>query len=231
MHSQDEGATWSVPEDNTASVKQPEWNRIFPGPGVGIQLRNKRLVIPCNHFIGDVAFDHVMYSDDRGKTWRLGGSTEGKTDESQVVELADGTLLLNIRNYREKGQRALSMSKDGGLTWSAVTSDPALIEPVCEASLIRYSVTPQFRKDRLLFSNPASQTERIKLKVRMSYDEGKNWPVARLLNAGPSGYSCLTVLHDMRIGCLYERGQHAYFEKVTFARFSLAWLTGGTDAP
>lgn len=231
LHSNDEGATWSVPQDVTKSVNRPEWNRIYPGPGVGIQLRNKRLVIPCNHFIGDVAFDHVMYSDDHGKTWRLGGSTEGKTDESQVVELADGTLLLNIRNYREKGHRGLSMSRDGGLTWSPVTSDPALIEPVCQASLIRYSVTPRFTKNRLLFSNPASPTERIKLTVRMSYDEGKSWPVANLLNAGPSGYSCLTVLHHMRIGCLYERGEHSSSEKVTFARFSLAWLTGGTDAP
>ena len=229
LSSADEGATWTGPADITASVNRPDWNRIYPGPGVGIQLRNKRLMIPCNHFIGDVAFDHVMYSDDHGKTWRLGGSTEGKTDESQVVELADGTLLLNIRNYREKGHRGLSMSKDGGLTWSAVTSDPTLIEPVCQASLIRYSVTPQLRKNRLLFTNPASQTERIKLTVRMSYDEGKSWPVANLLNAGPSGYSCLTVLHDMRIGCLYERGERSSIEKVTFARFSLAWLNGGTD--
>jgi len=209
LHSADEGATWSVPEDITAPVNRTEWNRIFPGPGVGIQLGSGRLVIPCNHFIGDVAYDHVMYSDDHGRTWRLGGSTEGYTDESQVVELADGALLLNIRNYREKGHRGLSTSKDDGLTWSAVASDPTLIEPVCQASFIRYSESPQAAKNRLLFSNPASQTERINLTVRVSYDEGKSWPVGNLLNAGPSGYSCLTVLRDMQIGCLYERGEHS----------------------
>jgi len=231
MHSNDEGATWVGPADITASVNRPNWNRIVPGPGVGIQLRSGRLVIPCNHVIGDVTFNHVIYSDDHGKTWRLGGSTEGNTDENQIVELADGTLLLNIRNYREKGHRGLSMSKDGGLTWSTVTSDPTLIEPVCQASFIRYTGSQQFMKNRLLFSNPASQTERIKLTVRMSYDEGKTWPVAKLLNAGPSGYSCLTVLPDMKIGCLYERGERSSIDEVTFARFSLEWLTDGADAP
>ena len=232
MHSNDDGATWAGPADITASVTRPNWNRIVPGPGVGIQLRSSgRLVIPCNHVIANVAFNHVIYSDDHGKTWRLGGSTEGNTDENQIVELTDGSLLLNIRNYRDKGHRGLSMSQDGGLTWSKITSDPTLIEPVCQASFIRYTESPQFMKNRLLFSNPASDTERIKLTVRVSYDEGKTWPVAKLLNAGPSGYSCLTVLPDMTIGCLYERGEHSSIEKVSFARFSLEWLTDRADAP
>jgi sialidase-1 len=197
---------------------------------VGIELRSGRLLIPCNHVIGDVATNHVIYSDDHGKSWRLGGSTDAYTDENQVVELADGSLLLNIRNYREKGHRGISRSLDGGLTWSPVVSDPALIEPVCQASFIRYTESPRFSKNRLLFSNPASLTDRIKLTVRMSYDEGKTWPVAKLLNQGNSGYSCLTVLSDMNIACLYEGGEHSSIDKVSFARFSLAWLTDGADA-
>jgi sialidase-1 len=230
MHSNDEGATWAGPANITKSVNQRDWNRIVPGPGVGIQLRNGRLVIPCNHVVGKETFDHVIYSDDHGKTWHLGGSTEGKMDEDQIVELADGTLMLNIRNYREKGHRGISLSKDQGMTWSPVTSDPTLIEPVCQASLIRYTLSPPFTKNRLLFSNPATQDERIKMTVRLSYDEGKTWPVAKLLNLGPSGYSCLTVLHDMQIGSLYERGDSSSIDKVTFARFSLGWLTDGADS-
>lgn len=230
MHSNDDGATWSAPRDITKSVNRPGWKRIIPGPGVGIQMRSGRLVIPCNHVIGTVATDHVIYSDDHGKTWHLGGSTEPKTDEDQVVELADGSLMLNIRNYREKGHRGIAISKDGGMTWSKVVPDPTLIEPVCMASLIRYTASPPFRKNRLLFSNPASQTERVRMTVRLSYDEGKTWPVAKVLNDGPSGYSCLAVLPDMKIGCLYERGEHSSIEKVTFACFSLAWLTNGADS-
>jgi len=230
MHSNDEGATWAGPVNITKSVNQREWNRIIPGPGVGIQLRSGRLMIPCNHVVGKEASDHVICSDDHGKSWRLGGSTEGKTDEDQIVELADGTLMLNIRNYREKGHRGISLSKDGGMTWSKVSSDPTLIEPVCQASLIRYTLSPAFNKNRLLFSNPATQDKRIKMTVRLSYDEGKTWPVAKLLNLGPSGYSCLAVLHDMQIGCLYERGDRSSIDKVTFVRFSLAWLTDGADS-
>jgi sialidase-1 len=234
MQSNDEGATWIGPTDITKSVNQPNWDRIIPGPGVGIQLRSGRLVIPCNHVIGAGtgfnSFNHVIYSDDHGKTWRLGGSTEGKMDENQIVELTDGSLMLNMRNYRDKGHRGISISKDSGLTWSKVTSDPTLIEPVCQASLIRYTESPPFVKDRLLFSNPATETERIKMTVRVSYDEGKTWPVAKLLNAGPSAYSCLTVLPDMKIGCLYERGDRYGAEKITFARFSLEWLTDGADS-
>jgi len=116
------------------------------------------------------------------------------------------------------------------MTWSKVTSDPTLVEPVCQASLIRYTLSPAYSKNRLLFSNPATQNQRIRMTVRLSYDEGNTWPVAKLLNAGPSGYSCLTVLSDMQIGCLYERGEHSSTEKVTFARFSLEWLTDGTDS-
>jgi len=229
MHSDDDGVTWAGPRDITPSVNQRDWNRIVPGPGIGIQLRSGRLIIPCTHFHGDVGSDHIIYSDDHGKSWRLGGSIEGRMDEDQIVELADGSLMINMRNYNEKGHRAIAISQDGGLTWSQAASDPALIEPTCEASLIRYTSSPHFAKNRLLFSNPAS-SDRVRMTVRLSYDEGKTWPVAKLLNGGGSAYSCLTVLPDMQIGCLYERGRHHAAERVTFARFSLQWLTDGADS-
>ena len=81
---------------------------------------------------------------------------------------------------------------------------------------------------RVLFSNPAS-TNRERLTIRLSDDQGRTWPVAKLLYPGPSAYSCLTVLPDKRIGCLYERGDRGPYETITFARFSLDWLTGAKD--
>jgi len=229
MHSNDEGATWAGPTDITKAVNRREWTRIVPGPGVGIQLRSGRLIIPCTHFHGEVGTDHIIYSDDHGRSWHLGGTIEGKMDEDQVVELTDGSLMINMRNYEDKGHRGISRSQDGGLTWSKAESDSTLIEPTCEASLIRYTTSPPSNKNRLLFSNPAS-TDRMRMTVRLSYDEGKTWPVEKLLNAGGSAYSCLTVLPDMQIGCLYERGRHRPAERVTFARFSLQWLTDGADS-
>ncbi len=123
------------------------------------------------------------------------------------------------------------------MTWSEVVEDPALIEPRCQASLSHFTDRVSHDKDRLLFSNPAS-TERENMTVRLSYDGGQTWPVAKQLYGGPTAYSCLTILPDLTAGCLYERGdegplvsneQHSNYQKITFARFNLEWLTDGKD--
>jgi len=84
-------------------------------------------------------------------------------------------------------------------------------------------------KNRLLFANPAS-TKREKMTVRISYDEGRTWPASKTVYPGPSAYSCLAVLPDGSIGLLYERGITNPYESVTFARFTLEWLTDGKDS-
>jgi sialidase-1 len=239
MSSKDEGKTWSKPVDITAAVKKKGWTWYATGPGVGIQLRHGphkgRLLIPCDHREraagGEAKYSHAFYSDDHGKTWQLGENVGLDTNECQAVELADGTVMMNMRNYapRHKGQRAVALSKDGGRTWGALSYDEALIEPVCQASFLRYTGAGK-GKDRILFSNPASKRSRDHLTIRLSYDEGKTWPVARVLHAGPSAYSCLTVLPDRSIGCLYEAGEKSAYETICFARIDLDWLTGGKDA-
>jgi sialidase-1 len=221
--STDDGATWAKPIEITKEVKKPEWTWYATGPGVGIQLKGGRLVIPCDNKAegGKVRQSHVIYSDDRGTTWKLGGVVGPQCNESQVVELLDGTLMLNMRSYQANNRRLVATSKDGGLTWSRPAEDPTLIEPVCQASILRHPG----EKGGLLFSNPAS-TKREKMTVRLSRDEGKTWSAARLLHEGPAAYSCLTVLPDGTIGCLYERGTKSAYEVITFARFSLDWLRG-----
>ena len=122
-HSTDDGKTWSNPVNITDAVKKPEWSWYATGPGVGIQLRHGkykgRLVIPCDHKaksdVRNVNYSHAIYSDDRGKTWKLGGTVAPHTNECQVAELPDGTLLMNMRNYwgsdgkePAKGKRAPS---------------------------------------------------------------------------------------------------------------------------
>jgi sialidase-1 len=237
--SDDDGATWSRPVEITKDVKKPNWTWYGTGQGVGIQTRSGRLVLPGEAREAQTrkSLSLVFASDDHGKTWKLGGTVGDSFGESQVVELADGTLLLNMRNHdvrqpsQAKTERGVALSKDGGWTWSKARHDPALIEPRCQASILRYTRQPEHSRNRLLFSNPASAERRIQMTVRLSYDEGQTWPAARLLYEGPSSYSCLTVLPDRRIGCLYERGERRISEKITFARFSLEWLTGGKDAP
>ncbi|HPP54759.1 MAG TPA: sialidase family protein, partial [Thermoguttaceae bacterium] len=206
-------------------VKKPEWTWYATGPGCGIQLRSGRLLVPCDHIAdGGEWASHVIYSDDGGKTWRLGGAAPPKTNECEVVELADGRLMLNMRNYnRQHTCRAVAFSTDGGLTWSPVTYDPMLLEPICQASIRRYSLADPNRpgsKNVILFSNPADPKDRKKMTLRLSYDEGKSWPVGKLLWAGPAAYSCLAVLPDGTVLCLYERGQKHAYERISLARIS-----------
>jgi sialidase-1 len=168
---------------------------------------------------------HVIYSDDHGKTWDWSKAIGPKMNECQIVELAEpkGTLMLNMRNYLGVNRRAHSLSYDGGLTWSAPEVDPQLDDPVCQASILRCSWPSTKDPGRILFANPAS-TNRRNLTVRVSYDDGKSWPVSKSLDAGLSAYSCLAILPDKSIGCLYERGFGTPYEKIILSRFSLSWL-------
>ena len=227
MKSTDDGATWSAAVDITSSVKRPDWTWYATGPGIGIQTKSGRLVIPANHATAVTAVhqSHVIYSDDDGATWRLGGGADAGTNESQVVELADGRLMLNMRNHPPKPEnfRMVSTSTDRGLTWSPAAPDRALVEPPAQASLVRMAGVPEDARNRLLFSNPAG-ARRERMTVRVSYDDGVSWPVSRVVHQGPAAYSGLVVLADRTIGLLFERGERAPYETITFARFSLAWL-------
>lgn len=239
--SDDDGRTWAQPREITADVKRPEWRWYATGPGVGIQLERGpwkgRLVVPCDHSLvlpddPDGYCSHVIYSDDHGQAWRLGGAIRPAVNECQVVELSNGTLLMNMRNYdRSQTSRAIATSDDGGLTWSAVRHDPTLVEPICQASLVR--CTGPDGRNWLLFSNPAhAETgKRLDMTVRMSEDEGKTWPVSRLLWAGPAAYSCLATLPNGGIACLFEAGQTHPYEKIVLARFPRDGVAGGNGQP
>jgi sialidase-1 len=209
--SSDDGVTWSAPRDISAQARRPGWTWYATGPGVGIQLRSGRLVIPCDHAReGTQAFhSHVLLSDDGGENWRVGGVADSGTNECQVAELADGSLLLNMRSYHGRNQRAVARSSDGGESWSPLAWDAALIEPVCQASLIASG-------PMLYFSNPASR-KREKLTLRSSRDGGRTWEASVLLHAGPAAYSSLAVV-GRDIACLYECGEAHPYERIVFAR-------------
>jgi sialidase-1 len=153
----------------------------------------------------------VIYSDDHGATWKLGGIEEEKTNESALVELSNGDVLQNMRSYHGKLCRAIATSRDGGLTFSPVTLETNLIDSVCQASMLR------LRDGRILFANPAS-TRRENMTIRVSPDDAKTWPISKVLHAGPSAYSGLAELRDATVLCVYECGAKSPYEKIALAR-------------
>ncbi|MGH2355238.1 MAG: sialidase family protein [Chloroflexota bacterium] len=229
--SDDDGATWSEPVEITASVKDPSWTWYATGPCHGIQLDSGRLLIPCDHRVSAAAerqearHSHVIFSDDHGTTWRIGGvvAQEG-TNESAAVETANGAVYLTCRDQGKRGRRCAAWSRDGGASFPEYRWDDTLIEPACQASVARLTDERRHDQNRLLFANPASVT-RDTLTVRLSEDEGRMWSGGAVLHAGPAAYSDLAVTADLTIHCLYERGESSPYERLTLARFDLSWLT------
>lgn len=262
MQSKDEGLTWTVPVEITSAFDKfrPEydWKVIATGPAHGIQLKKGRLVVPIWMSTGTGGHAHrpsavsVVYSDDHGKTWHRGDMVVKDPElknpsETIVVELADGSTMLNIRSESKEHRRAISISKDGATGWSKLKFDDALLEPICMASILRISEPKNGGKNRILFANPNNLTrkdgkekpemsrDRINVSVKLSYDEGKTWPVTKLLEDGFSGYSDMAMTPDGTILCFYERGstdgKNIYKTGLlTVARFNLEWLTEGKDS-
>ncbi|MFN7805851.1 MAG: exo-alpha-sialidase [Planctomycetaceae bacterium] len=231
--STDDGQTWAAPVEITAQVVDPAWHWVGTGPGHGIQLSDGRLVIPCwadaTPQLGEAQLSFVFFSDDGGQTWQRGGALDrDASDECEVVERVDGVLYLNARSRRGKKQRAVATSHDRGQTWSPVTYDPRLPELSCQGSLARFSTARDQDRNRLLLATPASQTARAELTLRLSTNEGHDWPVSRVVEPGMAGYSDLAVTLDGSILLLYE--SHDY-TRLTLARCNLEWLTEGRDSP
>ena len=233
--STDDGLTWSEPINITEQIKDPTWQLFFQGPGAGITLDDGTLVFPAQFKadIGEKALDGgqytahstIIYSKDGGETWHVGTGAKPNTTEAQVVQLADGSLMLNMRddlNRRVKDEtngRAVAVTSDLGKTWTIhPSSNSALQEPNCMASIIASDVNLNGQKQQILFfSNPNDKDARINMTIKASLDQGLTWPEEYqvLLNEKQGfGYSCMTMVDENTVGILYEGAKELYFQKV-----------------
>ncbi len=249
MRSEDDGETFSTPVDITAAFEEfkseYDWMVIATGPGHGIRHSNGRLIVPVWLSDGTAGHAHrpsivsTIYSDDAGATWRRGEVVVRHPElknpsETLAVELADGSVMLNIRNESPEHRRAVSISPDGAAGWSPIRFDDALVEPVCMGSLIRAG-------DAILFANPDTTEprnpdeplgswKRQNVTVRLSEDDGKTWHYKRAIEPGMSGYSDLAVGPDGAVYCIYENGtpsgSYTHIKYLTVARFDLDWVRG-----
>ena len=228
--SDDDGVTWTEPLDVSRSTKRPTGaTTVCSGPGIGIQLTRGahagRLIMPFNEGPYGAWNNYAVFSDDQGATWTCGQNVpnamvgpRSQINEVQMVELADGSVLLNSRQFAGQKVRKAAVSQDGGATWSPIEDVPALRDPSCMASVLRYSFADASHTSQILYSGPDS-TKRSNGTLHVSFDEGKTWPVSRVLVPGSFGYSVLTRFTDETIGCLFESDG-----KIIFARIPPDWL-------
>ena len=250
--STDNGRTWSdrkqvvYPDEPHETGDGLYWRYAEPGPGSGIQLqwqdrdpsRNGRLVVPAKRGgsstpDGPVRVEpFVFYSDDQGKSWQVGNVTPGpEANEDEVVELTDGRVMLDARPDSGKYRRR-HISTDGGVTWGPDNPDAIPITEV-DGSLVRYSARRAGHdRDRILFSAPRGEggLNRNNITVRTSYDEGRTFTNPVQFNHGFAAYSVLQRLADGTIGMVVEtaKGTAARYGEITFYRFDLAELEGGS---
>ena len=246
--SSDDGLTWSSPVEITTSVKvtsegnpnpsafpSDPWGWFVVGPGHGIQIQQGpfagRLLIAGDHRLtadrSGPSWSHVIYSDDHGQTWHLGGGLDPTnpandfSNEATVVEQSDGGLYMSIRINDGSPIRGFSRSYDGGMTWTTLRRDSRLTTYPVEASLLRVN------ENTVLLSAPDSTDgTRRQMTIWISRDNMVTWTKTKTVFFGYSGYSDMVLVGPDTVLLAYGRG-HANgnsAQSIGLARFNLRWL-------
>ncbi len=233
-----DGVVWSEPRDVTSETLHENADAACTGPDQGVQLtrgaHKGRLVFPANEgsFPRGRAIA-AIYSDDHGKSWSIGGTAgyDAAVDEVSAVETESGGLFMVTRSHGGDALRRVAWSEDGGETWGEVTAHPQLPCVRCQNALARYSFADDAsrgNRSRILFAAPTVRSPRANGVIKMSYDDGKTWPVEKSAGEGPYAYSALCPLEDGAMGLLYEI-QDKPLTTIRFTTFTISWLTDGKD--
>ncbi len=228
--SADNGTTWSDAIDLTAVARdmqdKTQWRVSVTGPGGAIQLRSGRLLVALWKF---APFgDFTIYSDDHGKTWQRGAVIPGPQggDEDQAVELADGRVLMDMR--QENGpNRFFAESKDGGTSWAAPRTGIPVTPVACAIERFTLKSAGDDR-DRIVWTGPKGP-DRRRLIALTSYDEGATFGNERLIADAFAAYSDLALLKDKSLGVLWERGIERGYQYIAFTRLTREFLEPGGE--
>jgi sialidase-1 len=247
--SHDGGASWSAPLEITSALEQLRqrypWRVCATGPGGAIRLRSGRLLAPVWMSLSSGGHGHrpsvvtTLMSDDDGATWRHGDlvavdgdhASDGRRivnpNESALVELTDGRVLIDMRSESAPNRRLHALSTDGGETFSHPRFMDGLIDCVCETSIARDG-------DLLISSSPdprdggdatgfgwGNSLARRRLVLRTSREGGERWRTIGTIDPGIVGYSHLAIAHG-RLWCLYERADSGWANHVGIVSLPLA---------
>ena len=257
-YSDDDGKTWSAPQDITPMVKADWMKFLGVGPGVGITLRTGphkgRIVVPvyttnrANHLNGSQS-SRIIYSDDHGKTWHMGGGVNdhrtlydgtvvdsstmsnyyAQNTESSVVQLNNGDLKLFMRGLTEDLQ--VATSHDGGLTWDNNVDRYDVPDVYVQMAATH---TVQNGKEYILLANangPGRKNGYIRV-ARVEEDGQLTWLHHHLIQEGEYAYNSLQQIGPDEYGLLYEHhapGGVPY--TLSFKKFNWDFLTKERISP
>jgi BNR/Asp-box repeat. len=238
ISSADGGKTWSDPQNITLETHRPnqpsvnaqynfqeDWRTYANTPGHALQFDSGkykgRIYIPANHSEGHPKSDgkdyfaHSYYSDDHGKTFKIGASVKFEgSNETMAAQISGTGLYMNSRNQQGNiKSRIVSYSNDGGVTWDTTYYDKNLPDPVNQGAVLSWQ-----KKGRYLLAvcNAASTNRRDNLTVRLSKDQGKNWYFNQVIAKAPEGvkgdyaaYSDLVLLNKNKLGVLFEKENYS----------------------
>lgn len=257
-YSDDDGKTWSAPQDITPMVKADWMKFLGVGPGTGIVLRNGphkgRILIPVyttnnvSHLNGSQS-SRVIYSDDHGKTWHAGeavndnrqvdgqkihsstmNNERAQNTESTVVQLNNGDVKLFMRGLT--GDLQVATSKDGGVTWEKdIKRYPQVKDVYVQMSAIH---TMHEGKEYIILSNaggPKRENGMVHL-ARVEENGELTWLKHNPIQKGEFAYNSLQELGNGEYGILYEhteKGQNAY--TLSFRKFNWEFLSKDLISP
>jgi sialidase-1 len=215
--SEDDGLTWSEPQDISRSVKPLHWlNSNTPGAMIQLEkgAHKGRIITSLWGTVpievnGDIERSWEIltaWSDDMGKTWQrsnpLEDPEEGFPNECQIVEAVNGNLVIVSRNQGGIARRKKAFSEDGGETWSILRTDPSLPSVACMGSLIKGPKKKDGTWD--LYASFPSSEGRKNGQIAVSTDFGQSFQIKKIIT-GPYAYSATQISADgLNLELLYE---------------------------
>jgi hypothetical protein len=198
---------------------------------------------------GDVAcpgcYSCLVTSDDDGGSWAFGAvSAQDGSREASPVQVASASfgaagaaVWVTERNMgNQTGARFRAVSDDGGRSFvpALYGIDTALPDGSTKnwtgvvSGASRYdTVDPATGKlaRRVIFTAPASRTDRANMGLFVSTDEAHTWAAApALIWPGPAAYSNAVQLNATHAGVIFECGEVEFAQRISFAAIAVTDL-------